>query len=93
MAEDESAQDVFNQMVQNLMSIAQGINGETAEEMKLSLDGEGNVDINLTIAMGEQKMDMPLKASATLKGVMDSKKGAHVDVSYLADLGMLAMLL
>lgn len=90
---DESPQGVFNQIMQNMLTAAQGMSEEDAEAMKLRVEGQGNLDMSILIAMGDQKMDLPMKASGTLQGVLDNKKGAHVEVSYLADLGMLAMLL
>lgn len=89
---DMTAQETLDAALTNLEAVFRSLGDET-KARQATLNGSANVGLTMSIAMGEQKMDLPVKASGTVGGELDSAKGAHGVVAYEADLGMLGSLI
>ena len=89
---DMDAQEVLDTALANMETILRGVGKEEQAE-QVTFSGKASGGLTITIAMGEQKMDIPVKASVEAEGVMDTAKGGHLTANYDVDLGMLASML
>lgn len=87
-----SAQEVVDAALANLEAVLRTV-GDESQATQVTFTGSGTAGVTISISMGEQSMDIPVTASGSASGVLDTGKGAHMSANYTADLGMLAMML
>jgi len=86
------AQDIWEAAVKDLESLLKSVDGADAESRIFTFNGAGTIAMTVSISLGGQAMDIPIKLTAEARGEGDSKKGAHAVVLYDAELSSLGSL-
>ena len=86
------AQSVLDAALTNLENVFRSV-GDEEKARQLSFNGTASGGLIVSFSMGDQSMDLPVKASGSGEGVIDTAKGFHTLAKFEADLGMLAALI